>query len=260
MKQLICPILSASLLAACGTSITPRVVTSGGRSIEIATAGVAAGPTVVFEAGLGADWTGWDAVASQVATKASVFAYSRPGYGASDPAATARDASHIVEELRGLLASQGLAPPYVLVGHSFGGTYMEVFAKQHPSEVAGVVLVDPRHRDFGRVCEEAGFELCSIPAAAVQGLPEVERAEVEGFVATSEEARAAGRFGRYPVRVLTATEHDGGPEKSALWVSMLGALAGEAEDGEQIVLEGVGHNIQLERPAAVAEAIVALLR
>jgi pimeloyl-ACP methyl ester carboxylesterase len=61
-----------------------------------------------------------------------------------------------VEELRALLAAQGVAPPYVLVGHSFGGAYQELFAKTYPAEVAGLVLVDPRHRDYSAACEGAG--------------------------------------------------------------------------------------------------------
>jgi len=123
--------------------------------------------TVVFESGLGNDWTAWDTVADEVAEKARVFAYSRPGYGTSDPTTAPRDATHIVEALRALLVARGYAPPYLLVGHSFGGAYMELFAKAYPEEVVGVVLVDPRHRDFATACEQAGLEGCVVPADVV---------------------------------------------------------------------------------------------
>ena len=135
-------------LTACGSTVPARVETIDGHDVEIATAGSGGAATVVFEAGLGDDWTSWDNVASHVAQHTRIFAYSRPGYGASSPATTPRDPRQIVEELRALLAYEGYGPPYLLVGHSFGGTYMELFAKAHADEVIGAVLVDPRHRDF----------------------------------------------------------------------------------------------------------------
>lgn len=53
-----------------------------------------------------------------------------------------RDGHHIVEELRAVLREKGLHPPYLLVGHSLGGLYMQFFARQHPEDVAALVLVD----------------------------------------------------------------------------------------------------------------------
>lgn len=227
-------------------------------AVEVFEAG-AGDATVVFESGFGNDWTAWERVANEVAAESRVFAYSRPGYGHSDSSEDPRDASHIVENLRGLLATRGFAPPYVLVGHSFGGAYMELFAKAHPDEVVGLVLVDPRHRDFTVTCEKAGFDGCSIPASVVASLPPVQIAEYEAFAHVSEEIRAAGTFGAYPVRVLTATSHGFAPEVEALWQSMLGSLAGEAEDGEQRLFPGAGHNLHVERPSEVAAAILGLV-
>jgi pimeloyl-ACP methyl ester carboxylesterase len=44
-------------------------------------------------------------------------------------------------------------PPYVLVGASFGGLNAQLFASEHPREVAGVVLVDGLHPDLDRRIE-----------------------------------------------------------------------------------------------------------
>ena len=244
--------------AACGSSPDASRIEAADPGVEVVEAGVG-DVTVVFESGLGDDWTPWEAVADEVAERAQTFAYSRPGYGQSDPSAEPRDAAHIVEELRALLTVRGRVPPYLLVGHSFGGAYMELYAKAHPDEVEGVVLVDPRHRDFTSACEEADLEGCVPPASIVASLPPVQIDEIEQFARTSEQIRAFDGFGAYPVRVLTATSHGFAPEVEALWESMLGSLAGEAADGEQHTFAGAGHYLQLERAHEVAEVILGIV-
>ena len=256
--------LAFAAIAGCAVSSDPNPTSNptpdpaSDRAVEVVASG-AGDTTVVLESGLGSDWTPWEMVATEVGTRARVFAYSRPGYGKSDPSPEPRDAAHIVEDLRALLVARGFAPPYVLVGHSFGGAYMELFAKAHPTEVVGVVLVDPRHRDFTTACAKAGLEGCTVPDSVVASLPRVQIDELEGFARTSDAIRAAGTFGHYPVRVLTATAHGFAPEVEALWGSMLGSLADEAADGEQRIFVGAGHYLQLERAHDVAEVILSLL-
>jgi pimeloyl-ACP methyl ester carboxylesterase len=250
--------LLASWAAACGSSADVSQVPSAGREVEVVQQGQG-DTTVVFESGLGNDWTPWQQVASEVAERAPTFAYSRPGYGQSEPSPEPRDATHIVAELRALLASRGVEPPFVLVGHSFGGAYMELFAKAYPEEVSGLVLVDPRHRDFTAACERAALEGCTPPAELVASLPEVQRAELLGFAGSAAAIAPLGSFGPYPVRVLTATSHGFVPEAEALWASLLGELAGEADDGEQRIFDQAGHYLQLERAHEVAEVILGLL-
>ncbi|WP_286672160.1 alpha/beta fold hydrolase [Methylocystis iwaonis] len=77
-----------------------------------------------------------------MATETTVFAYNRPGIGASAPATTPRDGVTVVEELRATLRAKGIAPPYVLVGHSIGGLYVQLYARRHPNEVAGLGRFD----------------------------------------------------------------------------------------------------------------------
>jgi pimeloyl-ACP methyl ester carboxylesterase len=253
-------VLAAAFLAACSSRVPARVVTVDGRQVELATAGDGGGATVVFEAGLGEDWTHWDEVASEVARHARVFAYSRPGLGASDPPTTPRDPKTIVEELRALLASQGYAPPYVVVGHSMGGGYMELFAKAHPDEVVGAVLVDPRPRDFLAACETAQLSGCGISESLLATQAPAMVAEYHAYTTASEEIRAAGTFGSYPVRVLTATDHpDWSTTVETLWEAMHRGLAAEAADGEQIIVQGAGHHIQLDRPDVVVAHILGVL-
>lgn len=253
------PLVLGILLVAACSSTDPAVDTDDGHHVETATAGSGGAATVVFESGLGDDWTPWDQVADEVSRHARTFAYSRPGYGASDAPATPRDPRTIVEELRTLLAARRIAPPYLLVGHSIGGGYMELFAKAHPDEVIGLVLVDPRHRDFLATCEAAALDQCGIPESILVTQAPAVIAEYRGFAAASAQIGAAGPFGGYPVRVLTATVHPVSPAREALWRSMLASLAAEAPDGQQILVEGAGHYLQLERPDIVAGTIVDLL-
>ncbi len=249
----------AVLLGACSSTVPARIEVVDGRQVEIATAGMGGAATVVFESGLGGDWTTWDEVASRVAQHARIFAYSRPGYGASGPATTPRNPKTIVEELRTLLAAMGYAPPYLLVGHSNGGAYMELFAKSHPNEVTGVVLLDPRHRDFLATCEAAKLDLCGISESTLATQAPVVIAEYRAYARASEEIRAAGGFGTYPVRVLTASDISGSTSRQALWKSMHAALAAEASDGAQVLVQGASHDIQGDRPDEVVRAILALL-
>ena len=137
---LLCVAIAAPTLAA---PPAPVVDTIDGRRIESLTL---RHPTseqvVVFESGSRSTIDKWGTVPEQLALEASVFVYNRPGYGRSEAAATPRDGRTIVEELRGVLRHKGLKPPYVLVGHSLGGLYMQLFARTHPDEVTALVLVD----------------------------------------------------------------------------------------------------------------------
>lgn len=114
-----------------------------GRHVEILTGGMPQGlGTIVFENGLRETLDTWSGVLNAVAPRSRVFAYDRPGYGHSDETPRPRDGATVVEDLRHMLQEAGVAPPYLLVGHSLGGLYMQQFARAHPDEVAGVVLVD----------------------------------------------------------------------------------------------------------------------
>jgi pimeloyl-ACP methyl ester carboxylesterase len=245
--------------AACGTSVPATVDTVNGREVEVATAGSGGTATVVFEAGLGNDWTSWDEVASKVARHTRVFAYSRPGFGASEPTTTPRDPQTIMEELRALLAYEGYTPPYVVVGHSMGGAYMELFAKAHPDEVVGAVLVDPRHRDFLEMCEAAKLDNCGITDEMQKSQPIYAVDEYNEFAKASAQIRAAGPFASYPVRVLTATDHPVSAARELFWESMNASLAAEASNGEQIIVKGAGHYIQLDQPDVVVNTILDVL-
>ena len=114
----------------------------GGRRMNLDCRGSGAA-TVIFDSGL-SDWSSiWAMVQPQTATRTRACSYDRAGMGYSDPSGRPSTPFNIVEDLRTLINSAGIQGPVVLVGHSLGGFNMKLFAAIYPSEVAGVVLVDP---------------------------------------------------------------------------------------------------------------------
>jgi pimeloyl-ACP methyl ester carboxylesterase len=106
------------------------------------------GPTVLFEAGIAATNLNWFHIQEAVSRFASTASYDRGGLGWSSPCRTARTPANIAAELHQMLEGAGIKPPYILVGHSFGGLVMRRFALNFPEEVTSMVLVDPMR------CEE----------------------------------------------------------------------------------------------------------
>ncbi|HET9861254.1 MAG TPA: alpha/beta fold hydrolase [Nocardioidaceae bacterium] len=99
-------------------------------------------PTVVLANGMGGVSVAWARIAAPVAATTRVCAYDRAGQGWSDEAASPRDGIESAEDLHTLLAVAGEHGPYVLVGHSTGGTYAMTYAARYPEQVAGMVLLD----------------------------------------------------------------------------------------------------------------------
>ena len=123
-----------------------RLVDVGGYRLKLNCIGVGT-PTVILEAGFGDLSVEWRTVQSEIAKFARVCSYDRAGYGGSDPGPIPRTSLQIATELHALLRNAGELPPYVLVGHSFGGYNVRVFNGLYPNEVAGIVLADATQED-----------------------------------------------------------------------------------------------------------------
>jgi pimeloyl-ACP methyl ester carboxylesterase len=102
-------------------------------------------PTVVLEAGMSGWSTDWTLVQPQIAATTRVCSYDRAGYGWSESGSQPRDSQQISSELHSLLLGAGIQGKYMLVGHSLGGLFVQMYAKRYPKEVAGIVLVDSVH-------------------------------------------------------------------------------------------------------------------
>jgi pimeloyl-ACP methyl ester carboxylesterase len=121
-----------------------RLVDIGTHRLHIHCSGTGT-PSVVFDAALGASSISWALVQPRVAAFTTACAYDRAGFGWSQAGPLPRTAARIASELSELLTRAAVPPPYVLVGHSFGGLTIRTFAAQHPEHVAGLVFVDPAH-------------------------------------------------------------------------------------------------------------------
>jgi pimeloyl-ACP methyl ester carboxylesterase len=109
------------------------------------------GPTVVIEQGAGEPSRLWWSVRDKIAEFAGVCTYDRAGYGWSEPVAAGRTIAERAEELHTLLTNAGIPGPYILVAHSYAGFIVRCFARNHPDQTAGLVLVDtPEESAFFR--------------------------------------------------------------------------------------------------------------
>ena len=107
-------------------------------------------PPVVFDAALGGSSLSWTYVQPAVAAFTTACTYDRAGFGWSDAGPLPRTAGRIADELHTLLTTAAIAPPFVLVGHSFGAFSIRAYAARHPKDVAGLVFVDPAHPEEWR--------------------------------------------------------------------------------------------------------------
>jgi pimeloyl-ACP methyl ester carboxylesterase len=105
-------------------------------------------PAVVLETG-GLSWClDWHLVQKEADKFSRICSYDRAGFGWSDPGPLPRSSAQIVRELQALLTQSGIQQPYILVGASFGGHTARLYADTYPDEVAGIILVDARHKDI----------------------------------------------------------------------------------------------------------------
>lgn len=127
-----------------------RSVDIGGRSLNIFCSGEGS-PTVIFESARVAPGYVWTPVQRGVAGFTRACWYDRASLGWSDPGPDPAWGDAAARDLHKLLTNSALKPPYVLVGHSFGGHVIRLYHHMFPGEVGAMVFVDAAHEDAGRI-------------------------------------------------------------------------------------------------------------
>ena len=214
-------------------------------------------PTVVLEAGSGSDSATWSAVHETIAGTTRTCAYDRAGRGRSDDRGehTLVDA---VTDLRALLDAAGEQGPFVIVGHSLGGSYARVFATQYRNEVVGALLVDSFEPDIqdDRIHPLLG-DLIPEYEAQLDGLrAHVSRVDSLDWAASERQLRASS-FEGVPLEVLVAARYE-----PRLDEATNAAVAAAWREGMESLSPGrtryeivyAGHNLHIERPDTVIAA------
>jgi pimeloyl-ACP methyl ester carboxylesterase len=146
-------LVAAGLLSIAGVSalsqvqLPTRLVEVDGRSMRVWTEGLdgrkAGQPVVVLEAGAGAGLETWRPVFADIAKLAPVVAYDRSGhFGSEGDFSAPQTLKRNAESLHALLRELRTPPPYVLVGHSWGGIIIRGFSDLYAAEVVGLVYLD----------------------------------------------------------------------------------------------------------------------
>src|SRR5215216_1895068 len=265
-----------------------QLVDVGGYRLHINCVGEGS-PTVILEAanlGMSAHWV---RVQQQLAQTTRVCAYDRAGLGWSERGPEPRDARQISGELHTLLKGADIEGPYVVVGHSYGGLYSQMYAARYSEEVAGVALIDSSHPEQftrepeGRAMYEQTRRIGAVlPFLTRLGvfrlsnffpahpdLPPQQREQIEAFNSstqhlgttveefratpeTSAQVRRTGSLGDKPLAVITAGE------QSSDWLEMQEELAALSPNSIHRVVDGATHESLLydKRDSQVSSAAI----
>lgn len=258
-------------------------IDAGGRFLSASFRGQGS-PLVVLENGFIAESDSWKAVAEGIAGFTRVCVYDRAGRGASDAAAHPRRAADLLGDLHAIVHAReaGSGGGALLVGQSFGGLLVRLYAHRHPTDVAGLVLVDSLHEDQFETMGASFPEYHEGEPPVLSGMrafwrggwrqPEGNKEGID-LLDCQEQAHAIGTLGKLPLAVLTAGSYTFRSEQSfpgevgaslqRQWVELHRRLTLLSTDVTWEVAEDSGHFMHIDRPelvVATVKALVARLR
>jgi pimeloyl-ACP methyl ester carboxylesterase len=213
-------------------------------------------PTVVMDAGYGDFSKAWDSVIGEISMLSNVFIYDRAGLGKSETNSKPRTSLEMVKELKELLIEARIKPPYILVGHSFGGVNMRIYATEYPNEVCGLVLVDSTPEDYREKF------LPTMPQDFQQAYNKqfVYEGNYDEFTESLKQLKENRQKLNVPLIVLSAGKKAHySKESQELWNEMQREILEISSDGELVIAEKSAHYIQNDEPEVVVSAIKKLI-
>jgi hypothetical protein len=248
-------ILSGAALWIAWLIIRPPLIDVGGYQLEARVKGTGK-PAVVVEMGFtGGILLYWN-IQNRIAEQTRTLLYERAGLGRSDPGPQPRSAEQIARDLHGLLAAKAIAPPYILVGHSAGGLYVRVFAHMYPTEIAGLVLVDPAaEEDYERMQHDK-----SVGDLQKMGVPPGAVAQWRALPDTLDQARHSWPLPAVPVVVLTSGKPLGAwplatVEDMQRWLVSHNQLVEKIPGAKHIEIQTADHLSILKEPVVTEEIL-----
>ena len=157
-------ILSLAVIAVClqagaqSPSYPPpgQMIDIGGRKLHLYCAGKGS-PSVVLVAGGGAFSIDWALVQPEIAEHTRVCSYDRAGLGWSDPGPAEETVEETTKDLHALLHASGEKGPFILVGASIGGIFIQAYQRAFPEDVAALVFSNSANRVGFQVKEKGGL-------------------------------------------------------------------------------------------------------
>ena len=250
-------------------------------------------PTVIMDSGLGGSSLEWVFVSIRLRDVTRVCTYDRAGYGSSDMGPMPRTSSKIANELFLLLEDARVSPPFILVGHSFGGYNTQLFARRYPYLSAGLVLVDASHPDQVKRFLAPPLNMITAPSSRYGiakfrdpppphvGLPDNLRRQISqravrwktrrtlasellNFRESAVQLKNSRPLHDLPVIVVTRGKIDGEINEQRLqaeklWLELQSDLASISPISAHLVAIKSGHNIHIDQPDLVAFAISLLI-
>ncbi len=239
------------------------VIEVEGRKTAVVVKGGGA-PAVVFISGLGDGMSSWTPILGRIAARTTAFAYDRPGYGESAPCRhgrAGRDGIFVARHLKASLTGAGIAPPYVVVGHSLGGLYALGFAKAFPNDIAGLVLLDMRAPTYSQACAAHRSVRAEAPWYATLFLPAHMKAEIHGAAMAEQQAQTLEELDDIPVTVVAAAKPDPGIDRAVydLWRDEQKKFADRLAAGRFVIADDCAHDIHKDNPDLVANEILTVV-
>ncbi|WP_413367261.1 alpha/beta fold hydrolase [Lysinibacillus sp. 3P01SB] len=213
-------------------------------------------PTIIMDAGYGDYSKAWDSVIEDISKLGSVLIYDRAGLGKSERSSNPRTSREMVKELKELLVKANIGPPYLLVGHSFGGVNMRIFATEYQNDVCGLVLVDSTPEDY----RERFLPTMSKEFQRAYNKQFIYEGNYDEFMESLEQLKDTKIKLTVPVIVLSAGKKDHySNESQELWNKMQEEILEISADGELVIAKNSTHYIQNVESEEVVSAIKKLI-